>query len=116
MRVKFHDQFYDRDVHLVICTADKFSKKWPNYDIQDACGATVQLEESLMIWMQSLDVNKPKDIATLVHECCHCVFFMALDNDIPLTQKLPEPNSETLAYSVDRLVEGLLTAYSKAKK
>ena len=74
------------------------------------------MADKLVIWMPKLDIKSPDDISTLVHECCHCVFFMALDNDIPLTQKLPYPNSETLAYSVDRLVEGLLTAYSKAKK
>ena len=63
--------------------------------------------------MPKLDITSPDDISTLVHECCHCVFLMALSKSIPLTQKEPEPNSEVLAYSVDVLVNGLL---AKAKK
>ena len=67
----------------------------------------------LVISMPKLDVTSPYDISTLVHECCHCVFLMALAKSVPLTQKEPEPNSEVLAYSVDCLVKGLL---AKAKK
>ena len=71
------------------------------------------MADKLVIWMPKLDVTSPDDISTLVHECCHCVFLMALSKAIPLTQKEPEPNSEVLAYSVDCLVKGLL---AKAKK
>ena len=71
------------------------------------------MADKLVIWMPKLDITSPDDISTLVHECCHCVFIMALSKAIPLTQKEPEPNSEVLAYSVDCLVKGLL---AKAKK
>ena len=71
------------------------------------------MADKLVIWMPKLDITSPDDISTLVHECCHCVFLMALSKAIPLTQKEPEPNSEVLAYSVDCLVKGLL---AKAKK
>ena len=71
------------------------------------------MADKLVIWMPKLDITSPDDISTLVHECCHCVFLMALSKAIPLTQKEPEPNSEVLAYSVDCLVKGLLTKLKK---
>ena len=67
----------------------------------------------IVIWMPKLDITSPDDISTLVHECCHCVFLMALSKAIPLTQREPEPNSEVLAYSVDCLVKGLLMKLTK---
>ena len=111
--VKFHDQFYDTVVHLIVCSPEEFSKKHKQYDISNACGVTIPMADKLVIWMPKLDIKSPDDISTLVHECCHCVFLMAAAKDIPLTQKEPEPNSEVLAYSVDCLVKGLL---AKAKK
>ena len=70
------------------------------------------MDDKLVIWMPKLDITSPDDISTLVHECCHCVFLMALAKSIPLTQKEPEPNSEVLAYSVDCLVKGLLMKFT----
>ena len=71
------------------------------------------MADKLVIWMPKLDITSPDDISTLVHECCHCVFLMALSKAIPLTQKEPELNSEVLAYSVDCLVKGLLVKLKK---
>ena len=96
-----------------MCSPEEFSKKYKQYDISNACGATIPMADKLVIWMPKLDVTSPDDISTLVHECCHCVAIMAAAKDIPLTQKEPEPNSEVLAYSVDCLVKGLLMKLTK---
>ena len=98
---------------LLVCSPEEFSKKHPKYDISNACGVTIPMADKLVIWMPKLDITSPDDISTLVHECCHCVFLMALAKSIPLTQKEPEPNSEVLAYSVDCLVKGLLMKLKK---
>ena len=96
-----------------MCSPEEFSKKYKQYDISNACGVTIPMADKLVIWMPKLDITSPDDISTLVHECCHCVFLMALSKAIPLTQKEPEPNSEVLAYSVDCLVKGLLIKLTK---
>ena len=98
---------------LLVCSPEEFSKKYPQYDISNACGVTIPLADRLVIWMPNLDIKSPDDISTLVHECCHCVAIMAAAKDIPLTQREPEPNSEVLAYSVDCLVKGLLKKLKK---
>ena len=96
-----------------MCSPEEFSKKYPQYDISNACGVTIPLADKLMIWMPKLDITSPDDISTLVHESCHCVAIMAAAKDIPLMQKEPELNSEVLAYSVDCLVKGLLMKLTK---
>ena len=98
---------------LLLCSPEEFSKKYKQYDISNACGVTIPMADKLVIWMPTLDITSPDDISTLVHECCHCVFLMALSKAIPLTQREPEPNSEVLAYSVDCLVKGLLMKLKK---
>ena len=98
---------------LLVCSPEEFSKRYPQYDISNACGVTIPLADKLVIWMPKLDAASPDDISTLVHECCHCIAIMAAAKDIPLTQKEPEPNSEVLAYSVDCLVRGLLMKLAK---
>ena len=115
MKIKHFDQFYQANVTLLVCSAEQFTRSYPDIDIDSADGITAVSDDGLLIWMPKFSYESPEDISVLVHECAHAVFFMALGKDIPLTTKDP-PNSEQLAYSMDHLVLALLKKLRSQQK
>lgn len=104
---RYTSNFLETTFKLFVCSREEFQKKFKEYDVSDADGLTFATKYGIGIWLKSLDLNDPYDIATFSHELIHAIDIAAKVHDIELLTKDP-PSSETFAYLMSELQMNLL--------